>query len=115
MIYKYQYNNDSEREAFFSAHKDKHLLEEQNITEGNFLVFTDELPEPTLYDNLSKDVSDLKDESFNNMIAIAEVFEGSMKNESENLDTMIAVSEVYEIIIDLQRQIDKLQPEIGAS
>lgn len=73
-----------------------------------------ELP-PLYVTPLSTRVDIIEAESFNNMMAIAEVFEESMKNESENLDTMLAVSELYEIIIDLQRQIDKLKPEIGAN
>lgn len=41
MISKYQYSNDTERTTILNSHKDKILIEEQNITEGNFLIFSD--------------------------------------------------------------------------
>lgn len=62
---------------------------------------------------LEKRVEKVEEESFNTMVAVAEVFEESIKNETENLDTMIAISEVYEIILDLQSQIDTLKQNQG--
>lgn len=44
MQYKYEYKNDIERKAIIDNNKDKYLIEEQNITEGNFLVFSDIKP-----------------------------------------------------------------------
>ncbi len=35
-----EYSDLSERERILEEHKDKYLIEEQNIQEGNFLVFT---------------------------------------------------------------------------
>lgn len=48
MLYKYQYQDTQEREGLISTHANLFLTEEQNITEGNFLVFSDVLlGEPT--------------------------------------------------------------------
>ncbi len=46
MEYKYQYITEAERETLLQTHSDKILLEEQNITEGNFLIFGDEPRQP---------------------------------------------------------------------
>lgn len=44
MNYKFQYQNDAQRNDLIARNSDKFLIEEQNIIEGNFLVFTDEAP-----------------------------------------------------------------------
>lgn len=35
-----EYTNQQEREQILEEHQDKYLIEEKNITEGNFLVFS---------------------------------------------------------------------------
>ena len=40
MIFKYQYSTQEERDLIISQNDDKILIEEQNITEGNFLLFS---------------------------------------------------------------------------
>lgn len=55
MIYKYQYANDAERKALITNNATKRLLEEQNILEGNFLIFTDVPAEQTVLDSLQKE------------------------------------------------------------
>lgn len=44
MDYKYQYKDDTERQSILNKNKNKYLIEEQNITEGNFLIFSDIKP-----------------------------------------------------------------------
>lgn len=44
MIYKYQYEKDNERQELLNSNEDKFLIEEQNIMEGNFLIFSDTKP-----------------------------------------------------------------------
>lgn len=41
MLYKYQYQTEEQKQEIILANKNKRLVEEQNITEGNFLLFTD--------------------------------------------------------------------------
>ncbi len=41
MITKIQYTDSTDRQSKIDTNKDKILIEEQNITEGNFLIFTD--------------------------------------------------------------------------
>lgn len=53
MYYKYQYQTDDERESIINEHLDKYLHEEQNIAEGNFLIFSDEpIGKETVYTNV---------------------------------------------------------------
>lgn len=53
MIYKFQYKSNSERESIIATNDNKFLIEEQNIKEGNFLIFSDEpLPEKVVYVNI---------------------------------------------------------------
>lgn len=44
MNYKFQYTTQDEKTAILNNNKDKILIEEQNITEGNFLIFSDVKP-----------------------------------------------------------------------
>lgn len=56
LLYKFQYSTHSEKDELISMHSEKHLIEEQNITEGNFLVFSDEpLPEKVVYTQVPQD------------------------------------------------------------
>lgn len=41
MTYKFQYNTPEERQSIIDAHADLIRIEEDNITEGNFLIFSD--------------------------------------------------------------------------
>lgn len=41
MLIKIQYNDAAERAAIIASNSGKYLFEEQNITEGNFLIFSD--------------------------------------------------------------------------
>jgi len=63
MLYKYQYLNGLERDRILTDNPDKRLLEVQNITEGNFLVFTDEPVVPDEYTVLSGQVGTLTTEN----------------------------------------------------
>lgn len=60
MKHKYQYFNDSDRENIINANTDKFLVEEQNLTEGNFLVFS-ETQEATAPVFVSVELSVLQD------------------------------------------------------
>lgn len=44
MLYKVEYQNETDRKALLSLHSDKYLVEDQIVDEGNFLFFTDEKP-----------------------------------------------------------------------
>jgi len=60
MRVKKQYTTLAERETLIQEHSDLFLIEEQNITEGNFLVFADEYPElPDPEPTLSQQVTEL--------------------------------------------------------
>lgn len=61
MIYKYEYNKDdlNERQNIVNQNADKYLILEENITEGNFLTFSDVQPPQPEIQILIKEV-DLK-------------------------------------------------------
>lgn len=44
MTTKIQYTDATDRQTKINANTDKTLVEEQNITEGNFLIFSDIKP-----------------------------------------------------------------------
>lgn len=44
MNYKFEYKTDDEKNNILNQNKDKILIEIQNITEGNFLIFSDVKP-----------------------------------------------------------------------
>lgn len=53
MITKIQYTDQASRQAALDANTDKFLTEEANITEGNFLTFTDVKPMESQIQDLS--------------------------------------------------------------
>lgn len=60
MRVKRQYGTVEERDSIIQEHSDLFLIEEHNITEGNFLVFADEYPElPSPEPTLSEQVAEL--------------------------------------------------------
>ena len=74
MRYKYQYQNATERANTISTYTDIILIEEQNIVEGNYLVFSDvPIGEPT---PIEQQLVDLKD---NQMILMSGIFDLYMK------------------------------------
>lgn len=44
MINKLEYTTQEERTSILENNQDKYLIEERNIREGNFLIFTDVKP-----------------------------------------------------------------------
>lgn len=44
MIYTFEYRDDVERDKIIADNSAKYLIEERNIKEGNFLLFTDSKP-----------------------------------------------------------------------
>jgi hypothetical protein len=63
MRHIFQYTSEEEKSALISLHSTKYLVEEQNITEGKFLVFTDEPPQsaPVYVTLPSAELAELKD------------------------------------------------------
>ncbi|WP_297425776.1 hypothetical protein [Clostridium sp.] len=63
MEYKYEYKNQDERELIINNHSDLFLREEQNIAEGNFLIFVDS--QTHIQDQITEDlngrISDVSD------------------------------------------------------
>ncbi|WJH30962.1 hypothetical protein N6H13_10480 [Paenibacillus sp. CC-CFT742] len=47
---KVQYKNQEDRQSILDEYKERFLIEDQVLIEGNFLIFSDEpLPEPIVY------------------------------------------------------------------
>lgn len=67
MNYKFQYTTDEEKTTILNNNKDKILIEEQNITEGNFLIFSDVKP-------VENQISELQDNQLILMNAIADLY-----------------------------------------
>lgn len=55
MIKKIQYQNEEDRLSILNAHLKWHLREEQNLKEGNFLIFTDDKPLEEVVKELQRD------------------------------------------------------------
>lgn len=68
MNYKMQYVDNTDRQRILDDTTDKKLIEEQNLTDGNFLVFTDDvISQPSL--------SELKDNQLILMDVLATMYE----------------------------------------
>lgn len=55
MIFKKQYTNEEDKLTIIEENKDKTLIEEQNIMEGNFLIFSDTRPLEDIVNQLQQD------------------------------------------------------------
>ena len=67
MIFKFEYKNITDRAAILKEHSDKFLIKEQNLIEGNYLIFSDEQP----IDNQVKQLQKVNDELMQmNLIAL---------------------------------------------
>lgn len=77
MIFKFEYKTEDERAQIINSNKDKELFEEQIITEGNFLVFTDmPIEKETIYINVPEsEFIGLKAESETLNLAIIDLYE----------------------------------------
>ncbi|MGM0971695.1 MAG: hypothetical protein ACQEW2_02425 [Bacillota bacterium] len=63
MLIKLQYKTDEERKSLIDSHSNLYLIEEQNIIEGNFLIFSENKPpeKEILYVNVpQQDFENLK-------------------------------------------------------
>lgn len=80
MLYKVSYSDLNDRQAKLDANKDKFLVEEDTISEGNFLIFSDS---PRLEDA----VQQLKENSLILMDALATTFEQVLALEAK-IDAM---------------------------
>lgn len=80
MITKLQYSDSSERQRIIDENSDKVLIEEQNIIDGNFLIFTDERP-------ITEEVKQLKSKL--------------QQAEADNLTSLKAIADLYEMMLPL--------------
>ena len=67
MNYRYQYQNSTDRQTILDSHKDKILIEDQNLLEGKFLIFSDVNP-------IENQVADLQKNQLTIMSAIADLY-----------------------------------------
>jgi hypothetical protein len=72
MIKKVQYTSLTERESIITENANLTLIEEMNITEGNFLIFSDYQLTPTTEQQLSSEIEKVRLEQAQ---ANAELFE----------------------------------------
>lgn len=92
MTLKIEYQDEKDREAILEEYAHLYFIEDQNIYEGNFLVFTDVKP-------IEIEINELKQENIMNMIAMTEMYENNVQMEQENTNTMVAVTELYEMLL----------------
>ncbi|NEU61335.1 hypothetical protein [Paenibacillus sp. ALJ109b] len=64
-MFKHQYVDQEERQRILDKYKDKFLIEDQVLLDGNFLIFSDTKPSPpVVYVNIPKEEFEtLKQES----------------------------------------------------
>lgn len=91
MNYKHQYTSEVEREELLLGNADKRLIEEQNISDGNFLIFTDEPYAP----DVNQRVSTLEQDKSILELALAESIE---KQETDRVTNQLVVAELIEAL-----------------
>jgi hypothetical protein len=69
MNLKIQFNTPTERQSIIEAHPTLTLIEEQNVKEGNFLIFSDTEP-------IEIQMQELKSDNLALMDAFATLYEG---------------------------------------
>ncbi|WP_342505605.1 hypothetical protein [Sporosarcina sp. FSL K6-2383] len=94
---KVRYDSEEERDTILDEYSHLFLIEEQNISEGDFLIFSDTEPQPPIiYVNVPEvEFEELKQESTDLMLAIAELAEADAQEKTE---MQLAIAELAEII-----------------
>ncbi|MBG9692643.1 hypothetical protein ABD91_17810 [Lysinibacillus sphaericus] len=97
MTYEIQYHSQEERQNIIETNKSLFLIGERNITEGNFLIFSDERPKPpVVMVTVPKEEFDaVKEENKELKLAIAESVEAQQQDKIEN---QLAIAELAELI-----------------
>jgi hypothetical protein len=76
MKYKFEYSNNTERENIVNGNSNLYLIEEQNITEGNFLIYSDVPIEPeteVIYMNVpQEDFDSIKQQNAQMILALVQ-------------------------------------------
>jgi len=75
MLYKIQYIDQSDRQTVLDANTDKILIEEQNIAEGNFLIYSDTPSLEVQIAQLKEDNLIIREDSLILMDVLATMFE----------------------------------------
>lgn len=76
MTYKFQYSDAGDRQSIIDANNDKILVEEQNLFEGNFLVFSDApLPIQIIYTSSSSEFEKMSNDNLILMDVLAIMYE----------------------------------------
>ncbi len=88
MQYKHQYTDDDDKQSIIDANADKFLIEQQNLIDGNFLVFADSPLQPPAPGPLEAENTALK-------LALAELAE---TQEADKLATQLALAELAELM-----------------
>lgn len=73
MIKKIEYDTEQARQNIIADNANLILIEEQNITEGNFLIFTDEKPLENQIADLQDNQQTIKDGMADMFIAISSI------------------------------------------
>ena len=101
MTYKIEYISEKERLELINLHKDKFLIQEEILIEGNFLTFSDEEPPLPIEKQLEKSLY-----NNTNKISILEGENEKLKQEQEQqneeiLVNMLANTEMFEMILGM--------------
>lgn len=72
MIIKIQYTDENERRTIIEANVDKYLIEEHNIQEGNFLIFSDS---PRLEERIEKIEQQIQNDNIIKFEVLATIYE----------------------------------------
>lgn len=97
MEYIFQHKTEEERLALLVAHKDKFLIAVKNITEGNFLIFSD-YPKYTTDQELlaqKEKIFGLEIQNSELMMAVAEL---AAVSDQDKIETQLAIAELAAII-----------------
>jgi hypothetical protein len=88
MEHKFEYKDESERKSILEANNSYYLIEEQNITEGNFLIFSDVQPQQV----------DVKQQETNYRISDISQYLSSNEATISDVEDLILQSEENKII-----------------
>ena len=84
MLYTFEYVSQKERLDILELNKDKFLIEERNLTSGNFLIFADEpllelpLSEPDRLDIIEGTTKELQTRTQDIELALADIMLGGI-------------------------------------
>lgn len=109
MRYKFEYHNIEEKKTIINENANKLLIEEQNITEGNFLIFEDSTAISSEIEIVRSDITDIAETTATALEDTTTIAQTTASLVEDNTDTAETLAQALFEIENLKAEITALK------